>query len=121
MTRKEIAKLLEVILAAYPNAKIKDAGATVSTWEMTLGDFSAESVYKAARLHMETCKFFPTPADIRDKMVRAELIYSESPLETARLQGASMKMIGESDGWSDEKLDNLCRSIGLGYPSDYDD
>lgn len=121
MTRKEIAKLLEVILAAYPNAKIKDAGATVSTWEMILGDFSAESVYKAARLHMETCKFFPTPADIRDKMVRADLMYSESPLETAKLQGASVKMIGEAKGWSDDKFDSFCRWIGLGYPNDCED
>lgn len=79
MKRDEIINLLEVLASAYPNTKIKDAGATVSAWELTLGGFSAEAVYKAARLHMETNKFFPAPSEIAEKIVRAELIYTDRP------------------------------------------
>ena len=79
MNRNEIINLLEVISSAYPNTKIKDPKAIVSAWELTLGGFSAESVYKAARLHLETSKFFPTPSEIADKIVRADLIYSVRP------------------------------------------
>ena len=83
MSREEIIKLLEIVTNAYPYAKISDAGSMVSAWEMTLGEFSAESVYKATRLHMETNKFFPTPADIRDLIVRASIVYREEPTTPA--------------------------------------
>lgn len=79
MNRKETIKLLSVLMANYPNAKIKDAAKTADTWEMTLGCFEAEAVYKAARLHMTNSKFFPTPADVLEKMTRAAMIYSAAP------------------------------------------
>lgn len=75
MTREETIKLLKLVSANYPNTKINDAAATATVWEMNLGEYPAESVYKAARLHMQTCKFFPTPADILKHMQRAELIF----------------------------------------------
>lgn len=117
MTRKEIADLLEIMVNQYPyiKNKIEDAGAMVSAWELILGDCPAESVYKAARLHMESSKFFPTIADIREKMVRAELIYQEN---ARMLEGSGVRRIGKGDNYSDEQLENLCRFVGLGYPNE---
>ena len=85
MNREETLRLLSILIASYPNAKIKDAAKTADAWEMVLGCFEAEAVYKAARLHMTTSKFFPTPADIKEKLTRATLIYSTPPTVPKRL------------------------------------
>lgn len=115
MNRKEIVKLLEVLASAYPNAKIKDAKATVAAWELTLGDFSAESVYKAARLHMDTNVFFPTPADIKDKIVRAELIYNGPDPDALE---SSVKITPINEEATDAYLEAFCKWIGFGCDPD---
>lgn len=118
MNRKEIADLLEIVISNYPMAKIRDAGAMVSAWEMGLGDYSAESVYKAARFHMETSPYFPTIADIRNCMVRAQVVYHESEIEIAKIEGSAKKReLMDLDGY----LDDFCTFIGLGYPNDIED
>ena len=81
MTRKEIINLLEVISAAYPYIKISDPASMVSAWLLVFGDQDAGAVYKAARLHIETSPFFPTPADINNLMVKAEAIYGSKPVK----------------------------------------
>ena len=111
MTREEIIKLLDIVSATYPHAKIKDPSALVSAWEMTLGDFSAESVYKATRYHLETNKFFPSPSDIRDNIVRAELVYS-SPIPNL-----IESRTGRDDD-IDKNLDLFCQWIGFGQEPD---
>lgn len=96
MNNKEAAQILAIIRSAYPNTKIDDAGAMVQAWVMGLGDYSASSVMKAARLHMATAKFFPSISEIREKIVRAELIYSESEIETKKLE-PSKKLLGNDN------------------------
>lgn len=123
MNRKEAAQILAVVRTAYPNTKIEDAGAMVQAWVMGLGDYSASSVMKAARLHMATAKFFPTIAEIREKIVRAELIYRESDIETQKIEPSKQKLLGNETSLIvtddvDEKLENLCKFVGLGYPND---
>lgn len=78
MTREEIINLLEIISAVYPHAKIKDANKMVEAYELILGDYSAEAVYKAARLHLSVNKYFPSPSDIRDNILKAELIFNNT-------------------------------------------
>lgn len=114
MTRQEIASLLEILVNQYPYTKIDNAKAMTDAWEMCLGDYSAESVYKAARLHMETCKFFPTIADINEKIVRAELVYSD--IKINKLEDGSKKE-SFTDEWYEES-EEFCKWIGLGYPMD---
>lgn len=97
MNSKEAAQILAVVRTAYPNTKIEDAGAMVQAWVMGLGDYSASSVMKAARLHMETAKFFPTIAEIREKIVRAELIYKESEIETQKIEPSKQKLLGNDN------------------------
>ena len=108
MTREEIIKLLSLVSASYPHAKVKDPQALVQVWEMTLSDFSAEAVYKATRYHLETNKFFPSPSDIRDNIVRAQLVYTPS------LPAIESK----SRPNDEENLDKFCRWIGLGCHED---
>lgn len=113
MTRKEIADLLEIMVNQYPyiRNRIEDAGQMVSAWELILGEYPAESVYKAARLHMENSKFFPTIADIREKMQRAEFIYQGNNL----LAGSAGKKEVSDIGID---LEGLCKFVGLGYPNE---
>lgn len=110
MNRQEIVDLLEILTSAYPHAKIKDPTSMVNAWEMTLGDYSAESVYKAARYHLDTCKFFPTVSDIKDHIVRAELVY-----DGPKIIGIGSGIKRENE---DELLDDFCRWIGLGCEAD---
>lgn len=108
MTRKEITELLEIVISTYPYTKVQDANAMVSAWELTLGDYSAESVYKATRLHMNTSKFFPTPADIKEKILKAEMIYTGTPIESLPVRS------GKSEAEIEAYLDDLCAWVGLG-------
>lgn len=109
MTRDEITKLLEFISAAYPHAikNIKDPAAMATAWELALGDFEAGAVYKAARLHIATSKFFPSPADIRDKIIKAELIYNGPTVPTLEAPKITPQ--------ESEYLEDFCRFVGLGY------
>ena len=112
MTRDEITKLLEFLTTNY-NKKITDPKGLADSWEMALGSFSAEAVFKASRLHMETSPFFPTPADIRKNIVRASVAYAEEPKSPARLTS-----ISGAEPIEDEKLiewlDAFCDWIGIG-------
>jgi hypothetical protein len=97
------------VSATYPHAKIKDPSALVSAWEMTLGDFSAETVYKATRYHLETNKFFPSPSDIRDNIVRAELIYRPTIPNAIE---------SRTNDYYEKNLDLFCKWIGFGQEED---
>lgn len=126
MSREEVIKLLGILYSAYPyiKDKVNDPEAMVNTWEMCLGDFSAESVYKAARLHMNTNRFFPTPADIRSNIVRAEMVYRDSEIDQKRLEAKpepSTAISVRQEEWTDEKLEDLCRFVGFGYPNEIED
>lgn len=111
MNREETIRLLELVTATYPHAKIKDPSALVQSWEMTLGDFSAESVYKATRYHLETNKFFPSPSDIRDNIVRAEMVYR--PTIPNAIESET-----HNDEETEKNLDLFCKWIGFGQEED---
>lgn len=111
MERKEIVELLKIVSANYPHAKISDPKAMVSAWELLLGDYSAEAVYKAARLHMETNKYFPSPSDIRDNIVRAEIVYKPT------IPNAIESRANNSEEM-EKNLDLFCKWIGFGCEPD---
>ena len=93
MNKKEAIRILAILRSAYPNVRIDNAEATAKAWEISLGQFSAESVMKASMLHLQTSKFFPTPADIREKIVRAEIVYSSSEVEQDELESTIQKKL----------------------------
>lgn len=111
MNKKEAAKILAILKANYPQAKIENAEATARVWEMILGSYPAESVFNAAKLHMATSTFFPNCADIINKMTRAELIYR--PDNTKMLQaGTQTKSIDSpKEKWTEERLDALISEL----------
>lgn len=114
MTREEIANLLKILSKNYQKRiSPSDAKTLVDSWELTLGAFSAEAVYKAARLHMETSPYFPNPADIRKNIVRASVAYAEEPKSPARLTSVSGAEPIEDEKLN-EWLDAFCEWIGFG-------
>lgn len=115
MTREETIKLLELVTEAYPNAKIKDAGRLVSSWELTLGEYPAEAVYKAARLHMSTSSFFPVPADIIKKIPKAAAIYKEDPARAIPEKAGNRP--SDAERWA-AFLEDFCAWIGFGCEAD---
>lgn len=126
MSREEVIKLLGILYSAYPyiKDKVNDPETMVNTWEMCLGDFSAESVYKAARHHMNTNRFFPTPADIRSNIVRAEMVYRDSEIDGKRLEAKcepSVAISETQEEYLEQYLDDFCKWIGLGYPNEIED
>lgn len=113
MTRNEIIDLLDILSASYPYAakSIANPKALITAWEMTLGEFSAEAVYKAARLHLETNKYFPSPSDVRDKIVRAEIVYKPT------IPNAIESKANNSEE-TEKNLDLFCKWIGFGCEPD---
>lgn len=79
MTREETLKLLQFLKGCYPNTKIDDPQGMVQAWMLAFSDRTAEDVYKGARFHMMTNKFFPTPADIQRDLSKALILYSDYP------------------------------------------
>ena len=123
MNKKETAQILAILRAAYPNTKsIDDPAATLNAYYLTLGDYSASSVMKAARLHMETCKFFPAPSELREKIVRAEMVYMDTETASNRLEDGNKEItLRESEEATESKLEALCEFVGLGYPNEIED
>ena len=115
MNREEIIKLLTVLSGAYPKQKIEDPALMASAWELCLGDQPAELIYRAAKIHMETNKFFPSICEILENTKRARILIQD---ETKRLEGSGRKLIGARVCYTDSQLEQLCKDVGLGYPND---
>lgn len=66
MTKTEIAKLLAIATANWPNMQERDMTPTAAVWEMMLSDMTYETAQRALVKVMTTAKFFPTIAEIRE-------------------------------------------------------
>ena len=121
MTREEIGKLLKIAYAAYPNAKITDPEGMLNVWEMAFGDYPADKIYKAVRLHIQTNRFFPTPADITEKITRAEIVYNAPESLQMRLEGKKSQItLPAKREYTESEWEDFLRFVGFGYPSDLD-
>ena len=116
MDKKEATKVLAILRSIYPHIKIDNPEAMAAGWEMTLGEFSADAVMKAARLHIETSKYFPAPSEIREKIVRAELIYNGPAINTIEAH----KQDPDREKYFEEYLDAFCQWIGFGCEANDD-
>ena len=109
MTRKEIAALLKVLKANYPNTKITDPETMIASWMLVLGEFEQDAVARAVRLYMtEQTSFFPTAGEIRKRIFKADIIYgtdSVKAIEPPKTDKAR----------EDYYLEELCKLVGLGY------
>lgn len=76
MTREETIKLLQFLKGCYPSFKTDDAQTMVMSYSVALAQYKTEDVFKAARYHVIHNKFFPTPAEIIQCILRANLLYN---------------------------------------------
>lgn len=106
MNRNEITKLLEILVTNY-GKRVTDPKTMADSWEMNLGSYSAEAVFKAARLHMAESKYFPNPADILERIPKAQLVYN-SPMLPALGTGED-----DAKKW-EPFLDAFCQKMGFG-------
>lgn len=101
MNSKEITQILAILRANYPNVKIENPSAMVKTWEMVLGEFSTEAVMASVKSHMEHSRFFPTPAEIRENIVRHKIVL-EAPKAPALKSGKKAKCTAIPAGMSEK-------------------
>ena len=121
MSRDEITKLLALAISAYPNTKNIDAKAMVTVWEMAFGEEPAERVYKAMRFHINTSRFFPTVADIRNVMVRAEIVYNTSDCSVLRLKPKdNQTALPLKAGTTEAEFEAILKWMDSGCPDDID-
>ena len=112
MTQKEMAAVLKILMANYPNAKIKDPDSTMASWMMVLGEFDKEEVGRAVRLYMtENTSFFPSAGEIRKRITKAGIIYGSE--EVKAIEPPKTDKAKE-----DYYLEELCKFVGLGYEED---
>ena len=100
MDKKDMAKVLALLQTNYQK-KIENVEATVGIWMMTLGEFSAEAVLESAKLHMETSKYFPTPAEIRQNIVRHKIVLEAKTVPRIE-SGRRAKCTAIPDGMSEQ-------------------
>jgi hypothetical protein len=62
MTKSEVAGLVAILMAFYPNARVPDG--TIAAYEMFMLDLDHERAQKAVKAVVRSSKFFPTIAEI---------------------------------------------------------
>lgn len=105
MDKKDMAKVLAILQTNYQK-KIENTEATVGVWMMSLGEFSAEAVLNSAKLHMANSKFFPTPAEIRENIVRHKIVLEVRTVPQLE-SGRRAKVTAIPDGMSEDEFLDL--------------
>lgn len=79
MTHDEVVDLLEELIGAYPYyaSKIIDAEDTINRWEREFGAYEAGDIYKAARVHENTSRFFPSIKEIKGLINKGKISYGD--------------------------------------------
>lgn len=68
MTRQECARLLAIAAAGY-DQPVGDPDSLVAAWHMVLDDVPPDAAATALKEHMRENKWFPKPAEIRQRVV----------------------------------------------------
>lgn len=69
MKPKELATLVAIAYACFPQYQERDTEATAMAWELTIGDLDFNTARAALGKVLATVKWFPTPAEIREAAV----------------------------------------------------
>jgi len=69
MTPADASKLVAVLVAAFPNARVTSG--TSAVYERFLADLDYRDVDEAVAVLVATCKFLPTVAEIRDAVAKS--------------------------------------------------
>lgn len=68
MKKSEVTQLAAMLASAYPHTKFDELSS--AAYELALDDIDHEHARQAVRLLLQTCKFMPTIAEIREAVVR---------------------------------------------------
>ena len=69
MTKSEMAALLTVISVAYPGSRVRADETTIGVWHDALQDLTAAEATLAVKALVNTLKFPPSIADVREAVV----------------------------------------------------
>ena len=85
MTRTETAKIVMLVLGAYPQMQNKEMGLVVETWHTVLGHLDEEVTMLATCDVLDTSEFFPAPsvvlAQAREIMRKKDPVLALPPAE----------------------------------------
>lgn len=71
MTKADTAKLLQIIIKAYPSSRLQADDDTLNLWHEMLSDLPVDIAASAAKAMIATLRFPPTIADIREAVARS--------------------------------------------------
>lgn len=118
MNQREAAKLVAVLAASYPNAKLYEE--SVTAYHLALSDISYEDATHAVGLLLRTNKFMPAPSEICEKVAETRL--DLEPWEDAWAE--LLRVIqqwgiyrrhparGPWPGWSSELVERAVNHVG---------
>lgn len=111
MTEPEVAELLGILVAAYPNQQINPQ--TVSVYTMALADLDAGEALQAVRRILAESRFFPTIAEIRQDVTRARVALPSAEEAWGEVH-RKIKDVGAygDPEWSSPALQQTVRAIG---------
>ena len=117
MTLEEAIKLVNLLHAAYPQDKkatAQDLAQRAQTYHITLADYDAETVTRAAQNCIANSRFYPTTAELIQEVKRVQL--TTVP--------AKVTPVTTAEPIEDEKLeaylDAFCEWIGFGCEANDD-
>lgn len=90
MKQSEVAKLVAILKAAYPTSLRQlgreDLERTLELYEIMLSDLEFDETYAAVLAHIAGCKWFPTIAELRHRVIstRLQLPSVEAAIELVR-------------------------------------
>lgn len=106
MKKSELTQILAILRSNYPNVKIENPKTMMETWFLTLGGFTGEAVMESAKVHMAHSKFFPTPAELRENIVRHKIV-TDVPEPKMLGTGRRAKVTAIPDGMSEDEFLDL--------------
>lgn len=112
MTREDTAKLLAMLVSAYPHIKVTREVAEV--YHDAIGDLEASDCYGVVRELVRTEVFFPSAAQIRRAVMRrlghlapqAEIAYAEV------VGAAASRGLGDMPEWSHSAIADAVKAMG---------
>lgn len=74
MTEEEVLMNLAILKQNYKNVKIEDPDAEIAMWLSAFGESDPEVIKVAVQFHIAKSKFWPTVAEIKKLVPRAEML-----------------------------------------------
>lgn len=107
LTEDQFRVLVKAMWAAYPKATFIPTEESFKVWYSLLSDLPYETLAQAVQAHMQTNKFPPTPADIREKAQQFVQQPEELYMSEGWASGLVMKAARNSTYGAEEEFAKL--------------